>query len=457
MRYSVIIQNKENKYTGILRYGEKKNAWQLPNLELGPEVEVPLNGETRRLGELVEEFMRYDPIELKNSFDERGQLEIGQYLFSQLFEKINSTDAKHFLLEKDVDLRIVTSDEHISRLPWPLLANKGIFLSTVGWSASISSRVDIEDCELPPSPRMLVLAPQPAKLERTQAESHLEELGNKLSESDHRLAWGRNLRLARTLDEFAKLLKHDNFKPEIVYYYGHGTDDSQKAQLRFAVGKKRDLRDIPMANFALFFRKMKVPLRLAYINCCYGDAAGFLGAGRQLGDFIPAVIANRTVVEIPVAQAQAIALWESILLKGTPPHKAVSELYVNMGDIDLSVSDVRWIAPVVHCHYDKWKANPPSPPSRMVHDPFWHLKIDRVAQFGTVATQTRQMLRECKPRSLAFVWYGKKGQGIETFHRRLNVELREDNPSAFVFEIRPEWPAEFHNPHRSIVPKFGWI
>jgi hypothetical protein len=120
-----------------------------------------------------------------------------------------------------------------------------------------------------------------------------------------------------------------------------------------------------------------------------------------------------------------------------------------MGELGLSTADARWMTPVLHAHYGSWRANPPTPPGRLVHDPYWHLKVDRVTQFSTVATQTRQMLRECKPRSLAFAWYGREGEGIEIFHQRLNIELREDLGGVYVDEVRPDWPRDLHNYHRS--------
>ncbi len=80
-------------------------------------------------------------------------------------------------------------------------------------------------------------------------------------------------------------------------------------------------------------------------------------------------------------------------------------------------------------------------------DPYWHLKIDRVKQYNSVIAQTRLMLREQKPKSLAFAWYGQEGQGIEIFHKRLLVELREELSSAFVYQVRPRWPEHLANYH----------
>ncbi|MCP4699940.1 MAG: hypothetical protein GY862_24280 [Gammaproteobacteria bacterium] len=80
-------------------------------------------------------------------------------------------------------------------------------------------------------------------------------------------------------------------------------------------------------------------------------------------------------------------------------------------------------------------------------DPHWHLKIDRISQRDRVLAQTRLMMREQKPKSLAFVWYGQEGQGIEIFHKRLLVELREDLTNACVHQVRPRWPEHLSNYH----------
>jgi hypothetical protein len=180
-----------------------------------------------------------------------------------------------------------------------------------------------------------------------------------------------------------------------------------------------------------------------------GDAGGYLGVGKQLEAFAPAVITNRSPIAVESAQTLGLALWEALLLRGLAPHQAMATLPSHLSGQQLSSAEARWLTPVLYAHYDQWRANPPTPPSRARHDPHWHLKIDRVSQYSVVAEQTRQMLRERKPRTHAFIWYGREGEGIEIFHQRLNVELRESLGGAYLYEVRPEWPIEFTNFHRS--------
>lgn len=446
MRYFIEIQEGPD-YNCIIHKGERERGLRLSKLRIGPQTEIRVRGGYHTLDELIQRLIENKGAHREHLFDVRGQLEIGHHLFSQTIGQVQPGDPMQFPAEAEVELRIVTKDEHIARLPWALLANNGIFLTTTGWSVALSRKTTTVACELPPSPRLLVVAPQPRGEEPTQAEAHLQALRDLLSAHDHRLDWHHHLKLVETWADFTQALP--DFAPQIIYYYGHGQGDSQTAHLLFAEGHRRAAKAVPTTDFANRLRHLAEPPKLVYVNCCHGDAAGYLGIGNQLADFVPAVITNRTTAMVSAAQAQAMALWKDILLHGVPPHRAVAHLYSRLGELGLSTADLRWMTPVLHCHYGEWRANPPRPPDRSVHDPHWQFKIDRIKQFGVVSYQTQQMLREQKPRSHAFVWYGRIGEGVDGFHQRLTVELREHLPNVYLYEVRPEWPNEFTNVHRS--------
>lgn len=449
MRYFVEIINENGDYRGSIHQGNPTIARPLNDLLLQPEAEVSIKGQPYKIGDLVQALIDYKPEDIRIAFEERGQLEIGQYLYARVFGKTPHTELKRSA-DEQVDLRIVTGDEHIARLPWVLLAQQGIFLSAAGWSVSISRRSAVSDCELPPEPRMLIIAPEPAGVEKTRAAAHLDTLEYRLSTFDFRLSRDYNIKTAQTWEEFRRLLQ--TFKPHIIYYYGHGMGDQFNSRLVFAAGPQAERADKPIVDFAQCLRNLPEPPKIVYLNCCSGDAGGFLGAGWQLGEFIPAVITNRTVSYIDAAQAQALAFWQSVLLNGQSPHLAMSEIRGKLIDLDLSFQDARWMTPVLHCHYANWKSTPPRRVDPLEHDPHWHLKLDRVIQFSTVAFQTRQMLRERRPRSLAYVWYGQEGQGVDIFHKRLRVELREDiSSNAHFLEVQPEWPMDLYDPERSFA------
>ena len=448
MRCFVEIKNANGRYTGAIHQGNPAIARPLPDLKLGPDDELVIKDRAYPLGALVQALITYQARDLKIAYEERGQLEIGRHLYRQIFGDLHPST---FQSEGDegVDVRIVSGDEHIARLPWVLLAHEGLFMSASGWSVSLARASRVQDCTLPPRPKMLVVAPEPEGVAKTRAKSHLETLEYRLSLHDHHLSLGDHLRVATTWERFRQLL--GEFNPHIVYYYGHGVGDRHRSRLVFATGQGQRVEK-PIADFAQCLREMADPPRLVYVNCCSGDAGGFLGAGWQLGEFIPAVVTNRTVAYVDAAQAQALALWQSILLDGQPPHVAMTKIRGKLVDLDLSFSDARWLTPVMHCHYAGWTSTPPQRVAPLEHDPHWHLKLDRVPQFGTVAFQTRQMLREHRPRSLAYVWYGKGGQGIDLFHKRLKVELQDDLATrAHFFSVRPEWPMDLHDPARSFA------
>jgi len=284
-------------------------------------------------------------------------------------------------------------------------------------------------------------------MEDTRAQHHLEEIREMLSSADRLLELNRNLRIVTSKDEFVTSLL--SFLPHVVYYYGHGVGDANGSSLAFATGSKNQRIDVPIADLANIFRAKEHRPLLVYLNCCLGDAGGLLGAGRQLRTVIPAVLTNYTIAHIDAAQAQGMAVLQSVLLDGLPPHLAVSRMRSSTGRMNLSFKDLRWMTPVIHYQYDQWQANPPKPANRLERDGHWSFKVDRVRQFGQVVYLTTQMLRERQPKSRAYIWYGAPGQGVDKFHRRLNVELQEQIGNTHLYEVKAEWPVEFSRPHKS--------
>lgn len=445
------IRLRGGVYEGILHEGKPAIGKNLPDLRLHPGDKLTLQGHSVTLEALADALVRYRQDELRRVFQERGQLDAGHYLYAQVFG--DATPREWFGEDvSGIDLRIVSDDEHIARLPWVLLAHKNAFLAAEGWGISLARRHENPSVTLPRNPRMLVAAPVPADQPPTKAAAHLEELEHRLSNFNPHLSWDEHLKRAESWEEFCRELK--TFQPHIVYYYGHGKGDRRQSRLLFCdtPGGRTlevplvDLRDLLAAQEA-----RKRPLAV-YLNCCQGDSGGLLGAGWQLGDIVPAVITNRTIAHIDPARAQGLAIWRSILLGGHPPHQAMAEIRSQLGALNLDFNDARWMTPVLHCHYHKWEAQRRKPVDPLKHDPHWHLKLDRVTQFGTVAFQTREMLRNEKPRSLAFVWYGEPEQGVEIFHKRLNVELQNDlELGSDYMEVRPDWPMELSDPDHAFA------
>ena len=291
---------------------------------------------------------------------------------------------------------------------------------------------------LPVNLRLMVVAPQPAGLEKTGAPDHLRALKKELERYDTRLTSKEWWMEVDTWELFMDRLQ--TYKPHLIYYYGHGVGDEDTVRLCFAEGVRRKRKDVPVLDFATELRKLKsVPL-LVYVNCCQGAAGGILGVGPQLCSTVPAVVTNRAVADVAAAQAQATAFWLGILCEGQAPHQAIADLGSRRGGPDLTSSDPRWFTPVLYRQYLEWRAEPRPKQERSVSDPHWHVKVDRVRQYSTVATDTRRMLREGKPKSLAYLWYGLEGEGVEIFHDRLERELKEDVTRTDLVVKCPEWP-----------------
>lgn len=443
-RYVVEIDSQEGRYQGRVHSGDASQARVLPDLQLGPQATVTIKGTAYPLGTLVQALISHRPEDIQQAYDERGQWEIGRYLYQQIFGTMARAERQQ-LRDATVDVRLVTADEHIARLPWTLLADEGVFLCTTGWSVALARALQPTVCQLPRSPRLLILAPQPVGVPDTQANIHLEALETILAAVNPRHVREQDLRVVATWEAFAREVTA--FQPHLVYYYGHGIGDANTSRLVFASEPNNRRTDKPIGDLALCLRSLPegLPL-LAYLNCCFGDAGGLLGVGQLLGATIPAVLTNSTVASIDAAHAQGLAFWRSVLLDGLPPHRAVADMRRNLVSMGLSLSDPRWMTPVLHAHYATWEANPPQAQSRLEHDPHWRLKLDRVPQFGQVFYQTTQMLQERRPRTLAYVWYGQPGQGVELFHQRLAVELQEKLPQLCLYEINPRWPEALDRP-----------
>ena len=90
-------------------------------VKLCPEDEVILAGESYTLQQILDALVQGDPADPIRALQERGQIDLGQYLFSQVFGALELTAADWESAEIDIQ----SPDEHIGRLPWALLACGG--------------------------------------------------------------------------------------------------------------------------------------------------------------------------------------------------------------------------------------------------------------------------------------------------------------------------------------------
>jgi len=446
-RWFVELWMEGGSHQGRIHRGSSDRGFSFEAPALGPDATIP--GWPETLGTLLERLLKLD-VSFERIFDERLQVELGKHLWTQTFGRIDNLD---FPEEGDVEVQIVTEDEHLARLPWVLLNRRGPFLCACGWSVALTrSAAGQEDYILSPSPKMLIVAPEPVGpgLPPTHAASHVEDLERMLCEADHRLQRGKNLQVVSGWDEVGPALQQ--LQPHLLYYYGHGRGSAARSRLVFTRSSDPKPLEVPVADFAHELRRFAGPqLLFAYINCCQGDAGGLLGAGWQLGEVVPAVVTNRTLAYVPAARAQGLELWRALLIEGDPPHSAVANLHARLEIPEQSFGNTRWMNPVLHRRYARWISTPPRRRSRLDRDPHWNVKLDRSNQFGRVFNDTDLMLYEKRPRVLAYIWYGEEGQGVDLFHQRFQVELQERLKKALLLEVKPEWPQELRNPYRSFA------
>src|SRR4051794_25239514 len=109
MRYfvEITIADKEG-YIGCTHHGNSANIQSLSNLRLLPDVEITIKGQAYTLDTLLQTLIGYAPHKPASMFDERGQLEIGQYLYTQTFGHLQEDERQRLHKADEVDVRIIT-------------------------------------------------------------------------------------------------------------------------------------------------------------------------------------------------------------------------------------------------------------------------------------------------------------------------------------------------------------
>jgi len=441
--FFVDIQKQGNQCRGWLQRDNPYLRLPLEGLKLGPEDEPTLESSQYKLGDLVRAITEFDETWLMTHMGEAAQYELGSYLYRQLFGSASPTMVQGQSGRLTIFIR--SEIPFIAMLPWSLLAHHGVFLCNVGWSMLLSGKPPVGTVELPPSPHILILAPQPDGVAQTGSKAHLESLEELLSSVDRHHISGQHLNIVTHWSDFVDALPV--FQPHIVYYYGLLEKVNDRTVLVCADDENQRLERNGEELASALADAGELPL-LAYFNCP-GSPRGQVQLMNELESLIPAVAVTRTAVSNDLAHKQGMTFWRRILLDGKPPHVAVTETRIRTDTLGPQL-DTRWATPMLHASYARWLFQPPKAPGRLERDPHWHIKLDRVSQFSQVFLQTYEMFQERKPRSLAYLWYGGQDQGIELFHQRLRVDLQEKLKNVIVFEVQPEWPADMVQPHRSL-------
>jgi hypothetical protein len=125
-RYHIELQADSEDYRCLVGNLLTHHREDRGTAELGSHRTVPNAGWT--LGDILDRLTNFDVAFLRAHFDERQQLHLGNYLYQQTLGKLpvalSPTDT--------IELTIHSSDEHILRLPWALIAHRGQFLCRQG-------------------------------------------------------------------------------------------------------------------------------------------------------------------------------------------------------------------------------------------------------------------------------------------------------------------------------------
>ncbi len=444
--YYFEIKKSDAGFQGVFHHGQALNRRPF-NVKLDKDAIVDIPGAKRGLEDLAKAFIHYARFGNDDIFSREVQSAAGEYLYKEIFGDIHPAELKGDPDDR-VELRIMAEDEHIMGLPWSILAYGGVFLMTSGWRISMASTTRLMNCKLTESPKIVIIAPEPAGMEKTRADSHLEDLEFRLSAHNQRFSTGYNIKVVASWEHFRDALY--TFQPQIIYFYGHHVQRENRTCLVFSTPGAQKPEEHSLEAFAKCLHDVGDPPRMVYLNFSAGSMKGALDASRYLGGFIPVIITNHHDTDIEIAQSQALKFWTRVLLDGQPPNVATAAIPGGLAEIDRKFADARWLTPMVHCQYRNWEYKPPRRENPLVHDPHWRLNLDRLAQFGSIFLQTKAVLRSQRPPMLVYLWYGREGQGVELFHQRIKVEFQNEfkNRSQFK-EIRPDWPLELDNPRRS--------
>jgi hypothetical protein len=408
-------------------------------VEFSPQLDASTPLCKKTLGELANILIKYDKDQLEKLFIESGQFEIGDYLFEQLFGHLDASNLERLINKStSVDIHIITEVNEFLKLPWALLNNKGKFVATAGWSVNFSPPYESwKDIDISPSPRIMIVMPEPGDQDGTEAGDHLKDLQDIFSAH----TYNKIIYTVKTWDDFKA--KINTVKPHMLYYYGHGESEEGNSRLLFADEDGRSIK-ISAVEFTNYLRDLGEDApALIYINCCSGDAGGILGVGKQLRDIIPAVITNCSKIPVKIAQKQAREIWNNILVNKLMPHEAVAVMRKDFGGEPGELSAIRWLLPVIHCGYKAWKFNPNPTPSEIEIN--WKNKLDRDKPVAQALYHTDEMLNE-EYRAVTFLWYGREGHGVERFHDRLINQMTSDRKGIYrVHEVYPNWSPHFEN------------
>lgn len=432
-RFFVRIKKKGGLYYS--KISDKSGTIFIKNaqLELNPNAQIE---DGISLRDVVEKFNSGigNLSELKNFFTDARQLKIGNYLYDQLFSRWLDRPQGQGLF---AEICIITKDEYLLQIPWTLMADKGIFLTSSRWKIFQSPFLPKGLITLNPYPKILIILPQPQNYSITDGDTHLENLKALLQTVAPDLASDSCLKVVYTWDELQQIF---DFKPQIIYYYGHGEYRSGVSRLIFEKRETNEADSKAVKDFSKLLRKLETAPQIVYLNTCPGETTRWLGVVNQLAEIVPVVIANRITTHNNFSRQIAINFFYNLLKNNTTPVDAINEA-TSM----LSQEMNRCFTPVCYAtyqDYQEWKSIPGKAEKWTSRNPTpnWLITVDRNEQCRHLVYETMKMIKNKTPRSLGFFWYGESGEGVDIFHKRFRNELRNYVHDVVLLDKTIEWP-----------------
>ena len=100
----------------VIRRSDEGQASEPRAVALALDDRLLIKDQQVAVRDLLGALIDYDEKWLHDFFDERGQMDVGIHLFRQLFGDVSADDVSRNC--DAMDLRIVTRDEDMARLPW---------------------------------------------------------------------------------------------------------------------------------------------------------------------------------------------------------------------------------------------------------------------------------------------------------------------------------------------------
>lgn len=345
---------------------------------------------------------------------ERGRA-IGQLMFELLFPEeviwrkllqglLGAATPEMTSPTKDaVRLRIWTEDPALMALPWRMAQRNGLWLLNSGWTFELVQEAKAAKLlELSALCPILCVVPAYQVGRDLSGDLHLLELKERLSKIKPLEARLRPdaFRLVRSVSELSDAL--GTFRPEILYYFGHGVIEDGAACLDFGE------RCGGLCLFSDLKRWMgsRFP-RIVFLNGCMTGATGHTAAGPQLAPDVPLVIASRTTAFTLHARETALRWFQRTLGDGMDPVIAIHRL-----EPGYSQRDFQWTTHAVHSAYRDARLGAQSPE---VYDSAGSHRLNRDSPRARVVKHIAELRDHPSRRVEAVVAYGRPGNLIHAF------------------------------------------